>query len=508
MKLANSSFYYYPSSSDSWSPEEVDKLEIRGLKEFKKAVNDCRFFYERDPIASTVINKTVEIGMTELIFDKGTLSENEFRVFLGLKDYLQEFAEECGLEFLLSGLVVPEVSYTSVGKDVLNDMGVKKYTSLTLPTNAFLRDPTTIKINATFMGKPSYYVIVPDDMVYFILNRGTYPDGTKDIRKYEELKVEFPEFIAAVERGEKEILLDNDLIVTRKVTTKSPYPIPYLFSGLEALKHKRNIRRMDYSIAARVISAIQLFRLGNDEFPVTEEDTTAFTSLKEQMLWRDSKGKDIERIFQLFANHTLQIDWVAPDTSALLDDKKYLQVNQDIFFSLGFPRILTTGETERTQTSDPEFATLSPEKTMEFMQRKILKIIKGIVKEVATKNAFKTTPEVRFTNINLKAFANFLEGMRMLYDTGNISRTTLDKTFGLNFEEELKLREEEAKMLKDAGLEAFEAQPFTKAPGQEGAPADGKPSTEKKTETPTTEKTTKEKTTTERTTTEKPPKNN
>lgn len=510
MKLAQANFTYSPTQgNNAWAPEDVDKLEIKSPRDFKKIVNDCRFFYERDPIASTVINKTVEIGITNLIFDKGNLSENEFRVFTGMEDYLQDFAEACALEFLLSGLVIPEIAYTSVGKDVLTSMGVKKYTALTMPTTMFLRDPTTIKINTTFMGKPSYYVMVPEDMIYFIVNKGTYPDGTKDTKKYEELKRDFPEFISQIEQGNYEILLENDLIVTRKVTTKSPYPVPYLYAALEPLKHKRNIRRMDYSIASRVISAIQLFRLGNDEYPVTEEDTSAFEGLKQQMTWRYSAGRDIERIFQLFANHTLQIDWVAPDTAALLDEKKYSEVNKDIFFALGFPRILTTGETERTQTSDPETATMSPEKTMEFMQRKIIKIIKGIVEEVATKNGFKDTPEVRFEKINLKTFSSFIESMRMLYDTGNISRTTLDNMFGLSFEEELRMREEEAKMLEAANLQPFEAQPFTKTPGQEGAPADGKPKPEKKPEPdkPATEKTTTEKTTTERTTTEKPPKN-
>lgn len=463
-KLAKASFWSINSGDHTWSPEEIDKLEIRGLKEYQKAVNDCRFYYERDPIAATVINKTIEIGVTNLIFDKGNLSENEYRVFLGIEDELQEFAEQCALEFLLSGLVVPEISYTAVNKEKLTDMGVKKYTALTLPTNMFLRDPTTIKINSTFMGNPSYYVIVPEELIYFILNKGMYPDGTKDIKKYEELKREFPEFVSKVENNEKEILLENDLILRRKYTTKSPYPIPYLFPALEALKHKRNIRRMDYSIASRVISAIQLFRLGNDEYPVTEEDTSAFDGLRDQMTWRYSSGKSIEKVFQLFANHTLQIDWISPDTAALLNEKKYAEVNQDIFFALGFPRILTTGETERTQTSDPEFATLSPEKSMEFMQRRIITIIQDIVKEISLKNNFKSIPNVNFEKINLKAFSNFVEAMKILYDTGNISRTTFDNSFGFNFEEELKKREEETKMLEEANLPPFEPRPFTETP--------------------------------------------
>jgi len=463
IKLAKAAFISSPTRYvNIWSPADIDKLEIVDHKNFKKVVNDCRFFYERDPIASTVINKTVDIGITEIILEKNNLSENEFRAFLGLQPFLQEFAENCALEYLLSGLVIPEVSYSAVSKEQLELMGVKKYSTLTLPTSMFLRDPTTIKINSTFMtDKPSYYVIIPEDLIIFIKNKGKYPDGTKDENLYIQLKTLFPEFVAQVESGVKEVLLENDNIIRRKVTTKSPYPVPYLFASLEALKHKRNLRRMDYSISSRVITAIQLFQLGSDEYPITEDDSTAFDDLKDQMSWRQSGGRDLEKIFQLFANHTLKITWVYPDVAALLNEKKYIEVNQDIFFAMGFPRILTVGENERTQSSDPEFASVSAVKSMESMQRQIYKIINNIVIETGKKNGFKSTPSVRFAKINLVAFADFISSMKYLYDTGNISRTTLDGAFGYVLNEELEKRKAETEKLEKLGLNPFEAQPFT-----------------------------------------------
>jgi hypothetical protein len=465
--------------SGDWTPEDVDKLEIDKLDNFKQIVKDCRFFYKRDPLASTVLNKTVEIGITEIDFEQGGLSDNEFRIYLGLKDKLHQFMECCALEYLLSGLVVPEIKYAATSKDQLFKMGIKKYSTLELPVSMWLRDPTTIKINDTFVGdKPSYFVVLPDELVFFIQNKGIYPDQTKDLQKYEELVKYYPEFVALVQAGNREVPLYNDLIIRRKYLTGTKYPVPYLYSVLESLKHKRNLRRMDYSLASRVITAIQLFNLGDKDFPVTEDDSDAFNDIKDQMTWRNSSGRDLERIYQLFANHTLKISWVMPDVQALLDDAKYGSINTDIFFGLGFPRILTTGETERTQTSMAEFAMISPVKSMENMQAKLLTILKDVVYQISDRNKLKDVPEVKFKKVNLYAIADFLQIMTTLYTGGNISRETMDEAFGFDFTAEMDIKEQEQKMLEEKKLGEFAPMPFSNeptAPGQQPPGTKGQP---------------------------------
>jgi len=449
-KLAKASYSFVKTwnGATDWAPEEIDKLEIFDLDKFESIVQDCRFYYRRDPIASTVINKMVEIGVTNIVFDKGTLSDNEFRIFTGLEDKLRSFIEDCALEYLISGLVVPEINYISATKDQLMDLGIKKYPSLTIPGDMWIRDPTTIKIkDSMVLNDPSYYVVLPDELVYFIQNKGMYPDGNKDIPLYEKLLRNYPEFVEQVLSGNKEVLLDNKLIIRRKVVTGSPYPTPYLYPALEALKHKRNIRRMDYSIASRVIEAIQLIQLGNDEYPVVEGEEDVFDDIRQQMSWRNSAGKSMERIFQLFANHTLQVSWVYPDVETLLNEEKYAEVNQDIFFGLGFPRILTTGETAKTQTSNAEFATLSPQKSMENMQTQLLKIIKGIIKDISVYNRFKDIPTVRFDKINLHSMNDFVNTMNALLSSKAISYTTYSKAFGYSFDDESKQRTEDAKIV-------------------------------------------------------------
>lgn len=453
--------YSFLSDGSSISPNDVDKLEILDIKKYHDIVNQCRYYYKRDPIAGTVINKLVDIGVTELIFDRGNMPVNEFRVFEGINDSLQEFIENCGLEYLISGLVIPEIKYAAATKEMLVEMGVKKYNSLIIPVSMWLRDPVTIKINSSMvMDEPSYFVVLPEELVFFITNKGKYPDGTEDQRLFSELLIYYPEFVKQVLDGNKEILLENDKIERRRVLSDSPYPIPYLYNSLEALKHKRNLRRMDYAIASRVIGAIQLFKLGNDNYPVTEAETdeigtSPFQAIKNQMVHSSYIKRDIDRVFQLFANHTLTIEWIYPPMDALLNEKKYIEVNEDIFFGLGFPRILTTGETLRTQSSNPEFAVLSPIKTMENMQRALIRIVKKIIKEICTANGFKNIPSVRFDKINLNSYANFVEAMKFLFETGNISRTSLAKEFGYSFYDELKLRDTEEELINKLDSEVI-----------------------------------------------------
>jgi len=170
----------------------------------------------------------------------------------------------------------------------------------------------------------------------------------------------------------------------------------------------------------------------------------------------------LERIFQLITNHTVDINWVFPDTKPLLDVAKYNDINEEILFGLGFPRVLITGEALRSGTSDPEIATLSPLKTAESFRRHILEVIKDICTEISKQNGFKSVPSVQFKSINLHKFSDVLEGLVKLYDSSAISRTTLDKEFGYDFDAEVDIMENEMKSLRDRGLSEFGPTPNSK----------------------------------------------
>ena len=460
------------AEANPWSADDVDKLGVMDFDEYQELVEMCRFFYKRDPLASTVINRMVDLAINDIVLIQGDLSDNEFSIYEALKKDLTSFAENVALEYMISGLVVPESKYIVVNKTGLKRKRIKRYSSLILPKELWLRDPATIVINSSLSSSnPSYFVKISDDFAYFIRSEGTYKDGTQDKEKYLELLKYYPEFVKMVMDGAKEVKFENDKIVRRRYLTDSPYPIPYLYAALESMKHKRNLRRMDYSLAARAITAIQVFRLGSDEFPVLADDQVQFDNLRSQMRWRNQKTKDVERIFQLFANHTLEIEWVYPPMEALLDDTKYKDINNDIVVALGFPRILITGESEKSNASSAEYAMMPAIEAISRLRKKVLGILDGILFDISEYNGFSDFPEVTFRQLNLHEFASFVEALSKLYDTGNLSRASFAEIFGYRWKEEMKLREGEEKLMKELDLPEFQPQPHSQDPQQGGNPS-------------------------------------
>lgn len=454
-------------TDNPWTVVPKFQTSVNNYNDFTVAVNHSRFFYRTEPLVSTVIDKLVEIGITDLVFAKNKLSDNEFRVFESVKPKLVDFAEQLATEYLLSGFVIPEVGYSKVDKDFLFALGVKKYPSLELPDSMWVRDPTTVKIKKTFLGdKVSYFVKVPNDVVSFIKSKGVYSDGSKDPALYEIMTKQFPEFVKAIMDGQTEFLLENDNIIRRKYTSDNPYPIPYIQSALEPLHHKRKMRRMDYSIMDKVISAIMHVKIGDKDFPITqsEEDQEYVENIASQLRMRGKSEQVLERIFQLITNHTVDISWVFPETAPLLNVEKYNDINQEILFGLGFPRVLITGEAQKSGTSDSEIATLSPIKTAESFRRQVIEVIRDICLEISKRNGFTSVPTVSFKAINLHKFQQFLDALRFAYESSAMSRTSIDKELGFEFSTEIAYLEEETQQLKEKGLSEFGPTPNSKNP--------------------------------------------
>jgi len=449
--------YTWEKNKDTKGPQQ----------DFLSMVKRCRFYYERDPLTSTTINKLIDIGINTLKFHKNGLSDNEFKVFEGMKNKLLGFAEDMALEYLISGLVVPEVEYGSIPKDELKSLGIKKYDRLTMPKTMWIRDPASIEIKASPLpDKPSYFVTVPDEMLYFIRNSGTYPDGTEDQQLYASFSTYYPDFVEKIKAGQNRVLLENAFIIRRRVTTKSAYPTPYLSSAVDILEHKRNLRRTDYSVANKVLSAILQIKVGSDLFPMTasEEDTQFMDGLKNQLLWRNRGNNDVENIFQLFTSHVVELKWIFPDISILLNDAKYQEINQEILFALGFPRILIAGETERSGAGDQEFASLAPIKTMDNFRNKILTVIKEIVYQVSKRNNFTSVPEVEFEPINFHKFDVYIAALSKLFDSGGLSRDSLADVLGYNFNDEVEKRASEQEKVEAFNVPAFGENPNSRPP--------------------------------------------
>lgn len=476
-KKAKASFFMpqssYQNNISVWGSSNIDKLSFEDHDSFVKIIKDCRFFFRHEPIATTVVTKMVALAINDIIIPQNGVSKTDYQVYKSLKTDIIKFLRKTALEFLTTGLVVPEITLTGLNRKQLREKGIQRLDTLLYPTKMWLRDAQDITINRPFItDEESYFLNIPDEIVAFITTGGTYEDGSEDKALYLQIATLYPDFVAQVKNGAKKILLDNPLIIKSTILSDSQYPIPYLYPALESFKHKRNLRRMDYSIAARVISAILHVTAGSDEFPVTEDQSDVLDDLEQKFHWREGFSMDdMERVFTLFTNHTVKLAWIFPDVTALLDEKKYNAVNQDIILALGFPRILITGETEKSFTSDPEVATLSPTSVMEVMRDSLMPIVEKVFYEVREQNnLISQLPDIEFKPINLLGLRLFFEGVQKLYETGNLSRTSFAESYGFNLSEELEKRQEEEQKLKSMGLDDT-----TPAPIVPGAPAPNKP---------------------------------
>lgn len=459
LKLAKSSYSEATPVIGNWmgGTMQVDKLQVSDI--YSEQLVLCRFYSRKDPIASGVINKQVDLGFNSYKPKRGSCTDEEFNLYSSIDDLMLSFAKQAAQEYLVSGLVVPEITWKlASGKDLgFKGRPNKRYY---VPEAIWLRDPEMVDLKRTpIPTKVRVYAKIPSEDINFIKSGGKYSDGTEDVELYNYLKKSYPIYFQAILDGKTSIYLPDAIAVRRDVRSGDIWPTPYLLAALESLQHKRNLKKMDYSIAARVISAIMLVTLGNDKYPLTEDDQALLDELKAQMLWRGTYNS-IDRLFQLFGNHTLNINWIFPPTDALLDDRKYNQVNQDILYALGIPAIVSVGEAARSGASNAEFALLPPTEMLRSLRNDLFPALEYVYLQMQEKNNFNNVAIPAFGPVKLYDPAKAATAGELYYNSGIISPETWADVGGFDYENEQVLRQKNEKLKKSLGLEDIPSVPF------------------------------------------------
>lgn len=425
-------------------PSYSNMYDLQGIpKKWPDIVNLCNFFYERDGLVRTVIDKQVEIGINDLTIVQNETSQNKYlELFEYIKNSVRGFLAQAATEYFISGLVVPDIVWEQVPS---TETGLRK--DYILPVDLWTRNPLQIELKAT----PIPNRVVPiwtltAEEVSFIQNKGQYPDGTKDEATYMLLTREFPQYVALVKRGETKIALPNHRLIRRKPLLRTQYPVPYLMPVLELLLHKRNLRKMDYAVAGRVINAILQIKAGNDEHPISE-DSDVLDKLAREFRRRGSVNS-AERVVELFSDHTVELNWIVPPIDTLLNTDKYAQLNQEILYGLGFPKFLVMGEKDKSNTGSTGSALLSPLNSMKALRKDFEDYLNYLFREVAAKNAIRTVPTVKFAPLDLIEMQDLLQVAQTLEEKQIISRTNIAKLAGFDFVAEQLIRRDEDELLE------------------------------------------------------------
>lgn len=403
-------------------------------------LDQCRYFYKYDPIASSVVNRITELAITPIQNRRGKTNDLETKFFNYVARGMTKMLQVAAREFLVGGYALPSYTIERVMANRIDpSLGRVR---INVPGSYWVRNQEFIELKRSPVSiNRRAYIKITDAERQFILSGGEYPDGTKDTKAYESFARAFPEYVQAVKNSTDALIpLPNAHVIMRKPMSYDDYPQPYLVPALGALRHKLRIKQMDYSIATRALEAIRHIKVGNDEFPVEEGDT-ALDDLENKIAARQSVSREV--IYSLFTNHTVEIDWIYPPLDALLSDGKYSEPNSDIFLALGFSRTLLVGESLRSNASQNVSASLGPIATINEMREGLLEWIRILYEDMAEQNGFRNIATPYFRPISsadlstLMAFA--VEAARM----GAISQDTIANAFGTTYEFEKEQRDTE-----------------------------------------------------------------
>jgi hypothetical protein len=187
---------------------------------------------------------------------------------------------------------------------------------------------------------------------------------------------------------------------------------------------------MDQTIVSRSIELLRQIKVGSDQFPATQDDIEAT-----QRAITDAATSG-DRVFNLFTNHTVEIKWVLPPLDALLNEAKYAEPNADVFLALGFPRILTVGESLRSNSSDSRIATLGPTATLAELRERIIQWIEWLYEDLATRNNFSEWPQPYFSPIQFQDMTTLTQFAIQAQQVGAISKDTIAQLYNTTYEEE------------------------------------------------------------------------
>lgn len=400
---------------------------------YQEELYQCRFFYRQDPTASTVLNRMAELSAGDIVNTRGSCTDEELQYFDSVAEIIEPIIKTAALQYLIAGMAIPDYATTKIMGSRLNPkLGRKRYV---IPDRLWCRNPENIKLKRSPFGADRIvYLRIPPDEMSFITNKGVFPDGTEDKELYAKLVSEFPDYVAAILAGKSYIPLPNVRPIYRKLQPDADYPQPFLVPALSALKHKLKIKEMDHSIATRAIEAIQLVKAGNDEFPVTEDDTT-LEDLRNQMLAKSNDALK-QLVYSLYTDHTIDISWVYPPMEALLSPNKYESIDADIYMAMGFSRMLLVGEQSKSNSGAGPSVILGPMAMLEELRCSILDWVDGLYEEMADLNGFTNIPDPEFEPLTNADSVTLVANAAQAYKNGIISKDLYARLFGSNFEQQ------------------------------------------------------------------------
>ncbi|MCL2639643.1 MAG: hypothetical protein FWD53_02245, partial [Phycisphaerales bacterium] len=217
---------------------------------------------------------------------------------------------------------------------------------------------------------------------------------------------------------------------------------------------------MDASVAMSVKDKILKVTVGNDQYPIFDDA---------QLIKMQAAFNNPHRNMTIFWNHTLQMEWIEPQSNQLSDTKKYDHWNDEIRMAFGVSKSLTGIETH-SALGEGVINVKALAKEVNTAQGKFTEWFQKEIDLLRQALGVKYEVTMEFDRMNFEDESKFMAFLLQLYQAGLIDPETALATMKFHFPSVVK-RLKEAIEMRKKGM--FVALPSANNMGPDGMPAGG-----------------------------------
>jgi hypothetical protein len=281
-------------------------------------------------------------------------------------------------------------------------------------------NPISVEVEGDLMfGGEVYTLTLPTEVRTILANK-------KD-RRYKEIISKLPKELRNPKFSEEGNLILPSNRVSRICYKKQPYerrPTPFMAGAFMPIALKRRLREMDLATAEGTINSLMVVKVGNDKFPATKAQLEAIAEL----------FKTGAKSYQLFWNHTLEVQKIEADLTAM-GDEKYRQVNRDIMAALGMPSVLINGGDEGGRFANAWASIVALIERLESGRAQVKRWLESEYRTISEENNIKEPPKVEFDRMNLREERVFKDILMGYYDRGLLDIETMLEDSGYDYEQ-------------------------------------------------------------------------
>lgn len=311
-----------------------------------------------------------------------------------------------------------------------------------VPVRYTVLNPTLVEIEGSLLFDTAKTTLKPSEDLKAIIKGSKEPNDSEK----EMIKKLPADFKRAISEG-KNIPLDPLLLGTVDYR-KQPYeryPKPRGIRSFDSIEYKEKLKEADFSTLDGITNAILKITIGNDNFPVTNQEEIG----KVAQLFNTA-----QKSFNVVWNHTLKMEKItSPEISAILGQDKYKQVNEDLTGAYGVVRALIDGVGNITVGS-ANLAVKSIIEEINYGRRQVTRWIYKEYQQIAMAAGFDHYPKIRWDSMALRDEIMVMNLVQGMIDRRIISYQTGLELMGYDYDTVLaQLQEEKPLVLKgDIGI--------------------------------------------------------